>query len=196
MSKNHTRDLCHYRSLPGVERGFPVQPPSIRGGRWPRPAARRPRVSCAHPGLWCCRNDVAGSGDNISVRPPGESRRFRLRHLCASGANPTVLRVRRRAHANCGSQADRVAIEKCPQRNRLTAAAWPPEICPSSFSSNSRDIGEADCEVLCYRNETTPGHQGSPHLDRPWLDGGYLFQSAGCWIRVTVCFESCISRLR
>ena len=34
---------------PGLERGFPVRPPSVRGGRWPRPDARGPRLSRAHP---------------------------------------------------------------------------------------------------------------------------------------------------
>lgn len=150
----------------------------IRRGRWPRPTARRPRVSRANPvlGVVAMMLPVQATTHQSLL---GESRGLRLRHLCASGANPTALRVRRRAHASGGSQADRVAIEKCPQRNRLTAAAWPPEICPSSYSSNSRDIGEWGCEVLCCRNETTPGHQESPDLDRPWLDGGHCFSRPG-----------------
>ena len=54
MSKNHTRDLCHYRSLPGVERGFRVQPPSIRGRRWPRVSGAHPRSMVSS--RWCCAN--------------------------------------------------------------------------------------------------------------------------------------------
>jgi len=98
----------------------------------------------------------------------GESRGLRLRHLCASGANPTALRVRRRAHASGGSQADRVAIEKCPQRNRLTAAPGRRRSAPALTHPIRETSGSGAARYSATETRQRLGIKGL----RIWIDHG------------------------